>query len=67
MSEREKQIMERFFDTVPELDKEQQNYLLGVAEGLAIARENETEKKIEAVTQVAAKVLKVKMEKLLQD
>ena len=50
MSEREKQIMEKLSDTVPKLDKEKQNYLLGVAEGMAIARENDTEEKTEAVT-----------------
>ena len=41
MSEREKQIMEKLSDTVPKLDKEKQNYLLGVAEGMAIARDSE--------------------------
>lgn len=41
MSEREKQIMEKLSDTVPKLDKEKQNYLLGVAEGMAIARDSD--------------------------
>lgn len=50
MSEREKQIMEKLSDAVPKLDKEKQNYLLGVAEGMAIARENDAEEKTEAVT-----------------
>lgn len=41
MSEREKQIMEKLSDTVPKLDKEKQNYLLGIAEGMAIARDSD--------------------------
>lgn len=41
MSEREKQIIEKLSDTVPKLDKEKQNYLLGVAEGMAIARDSD--------------------------
>ena len=48
MSEREKEIIQKLSDTVPKLDKEKQNYILGVAEGMAIARENtkeETENK----------------------
>lgn len=41
MSEKEKEIMKKLSDTIPKLDKEKQNYLLGVAEGMAIARESE--------------------------
>lgn len=41
MSEREKEIMQKLSDTVPKLDKDKQNYILGVAEGMAIARENQ--------------------------
>lgn len=46
MSEKEKQIIEKLSSTVPKLDKEKQNYILGVAEGMAIAKEvaSETEK-----------------------
>lgn len=44
MSEKEKEIAKKLADTLPKLDKEKQNYLLGVAEGMAIARENEEEK-----------------------
>ena len=46
MSEREKEIIQKLSDTVPKLDKEKQNYILGVAEGMAIARENTEEKEV---------------------
>lgn len=42
MSEKEKEIAKKLAKTLPKLDKEKQNYLLGVAEGMAIARENES-------------------------
>lgn len=38
MSEKEKDIIRKLSDTVPKLDKEKQNYLLGVAEGMAIMK-----------------------------
>lgn len=41
MSEREKEIVKKLSDTLPKLDKDKQNYILGVAEGMAIARETE--------------------------
>ena len=41
MSEREKEIVKKLSDTLPKLDKDKQNYILGVAEGMAIARENQ--------------------------
>lgn len=41
MSEREKEIIKRLSDTVPKLDKDKQNYVLGVAEGMAMVREND--------------------------
>lgn len=46
MSEKEKQIIKKLSRTLPKLDKEKQNYILGVAEGMAIAKEaaSETEK-----------------------
>lgn len=50
MSEKEKQIIQKLSNTVPKLDREKQNYILGVAEGMAIAKENierEKEKKEE--------------------
>ena len=40
-SEREKEIVKKLAETVPNLDKEKQNYILGVAEGMAIARETD--------------------------
>lgn len=44
MSEKEKQIIEKLSKTVPKLNKEKQNYILGVAEGMVIAREQERSK-----------------------
>lgn len=41
MSEREKEIIKKLSNTVPKLDKDKQNYILGVAEGMVIARETE--------------------------
>lgn len=40
MSEKEKQIIEKISGTVPKLDREKQNYILGVAEGMVIAKES---------------------------
>lgn len=34
----EKEIMKRFSESIPKLDKEKQNYVLGVVEGMAIAK-----------------------------
>lgn len=45
MSEREKEIVKKLADTLPKLDKDKQNYILGVAEGMAIARENQQAEK----------------------
>ena len=42
MSEREKEILKKLSDTVPKLDSDKQQYILGVAEGMAIKREAET-------------------------
>lgn len=44
MSEREKEIIEKLSNTFPKLDKDKQSYILGVAEGMAIARENQQDK-----------------------
>lgn len=49
MSEKEKQIINKLSSTVPKLDKEKQNYILGVAEGMIIAKENESNSKAEDV------------------
>lgn len=43
MSEKEKELIKKLSDTVPKLDRDKQNYILGVAEGMAIAREHSTE------------------------
>lgn len=40
MSEKEKNLMTRFSDVIPKLDKEDQSYILGVAEGMAILSES---------------------------
>ena len=50
MSEKEKNIIRRLSDTVPKLDKEKQNYILGVAEGMAIAKENQKDVQLQTVT-----------------
>ncbi len=44
MSEKEKNIIKKIVSTVPKLSKEKQNYILGVAEGMAIAKEERTDK-----------------------
>lgn len=38
MSEAEKDIIRKLSDTMPKLDSDKQSYLLGVAEGMAIAK-----------------------------
>ena len=48
MSEKEKSIIEKLSSNIPKLDKEKQNYVLGVVEGLAIARESEGKEEQEA-------------------
>ena len=49
MSEKEKKTLERISDTVQKLDSDKQQYILGVAEGMAIMREaeNKTEEREE--------------------
>lgn len=44
MSEKEKDIIRKLSDTVPKLDKEKQSYILGVAEGMVIAKDDRKEK-----------------------
>lgn len=41
MSEKEKDIIRKLSSTVPKLDKEDQKYVLGVAEGMALIKERE--------------------------
>lgn len=38
MSEREKDVIRRLATTVPQLTREKQNYILGVADGLVLAK-----------------------------
>lgn len=40
MSAKEKEIIEKLSSAIPKLDKDKQSYILGVAEGMAIAKEN---------------------------
>lgn len=40
MSEREKEILKKLSDTLPKLDEAKKNYILGVADGMAMAKEN---------------------------
>lgn len=47
MSEKEKEIIKKLSSTVRKLDKDKQSYVLGVAEGMAIAREDAGEKREE--------------------
>jgi hypothetical protein len=39
MSEKEKDLIVRISKVIPKLDKEKQNYVLGVAEGMILANE----------------------------
>lgn len=39
MSEKEKSIIKRLSGTIPKLDKDKQNYILGIAEGMAIMKD----------------------------
>lgn len=39
MSEREKEILTRLAVSVPKLETDKQNYILGIAEGMALAKE----------------------------
>lgn len=44
MSEKEREIIEKLSSTVPKLDKDKQSYILGVAEGMAMARQTKKRK-----------------------
>ena len=46
MSEKEKEIIKKLSSTLSQLSKDKQNYILGVAEGMAIARESEKEREV---------------------
>lgn len=43
MSERERDLIKRIAKTMPSLNSSEQNYILGVADGLALAKEQEME------------------------
>ena len=45
MNENEKEIIKKLSDTVPKLEKDKQSYILGVVEGMAIAKQTENESK----------------------
>ena len=45
MSEKEKEIMKKLSDTVTKLEKDKQNYILGVAEGMAMVKQSEKKDK----------------------
>lgn len=47
MSEKEKSIIRQLSDTVPKLDKEKQNYILGMAEGMAIVKDSIQENQLQ--------------------
>lgn len=47
MSEKEKSIIIKLSDTLPKLDREKQNYILGVVEGMAFFKESVVNKKEE--------------------
>lgn len=49
MSDKEKTIIRRLSNTVPKLDNDKQNYILGVAEGMVIAKEQPQEEESDAV------------------
>lgn len=43
MSDREKEIIENLLNSASKLDREDQKYLIGIAEGMALAREMDQE------------------------
>lgn len=43
MSEKEKDIIRKIASIVPRLSKDKQSYILGVAEGMAIVKEESTD------------------------
>lgn len=44
---KEKSITRRISETVNKLDKEKQNYILGVDEGMAIAKDSQRDKQLQ--------------------
>lgn len=49
MSDKEKSIIQRLSDSVQRLNKEKQNYILGLAEGMVIAKDAQSDERIPAV------------------
>ena len=49
MSEKEKDIIKKLSDVILNLDKENQNYILGVAEGMAIVKTKNKEKELRMI------------------
>lgn len=47
MSEKEKDIIKDLVNAVPKLSEEKQNYILGIAEGMVLAKEDKKEKREE--------------------
>ena len=41
MSDKEKEILKNLVDAVPKLSEANQSYVLGIAEGMALAKESE--------------------------
>lgn len=51
MSNKEKNIIRRLSNTVPKLDKDKQNYILGVAEGMALMKDEQKSQGASTVSQ----------------
>ena len=49
MSDKEKNIITRLSESVPKLDRENQQYLIGVAEGMAIAKDSQRYEQLQKV------------------
>lgn len=51
MSEKEKSIISRLSESISKLDKEKQNYILGIAEGMVIIKESRESEEMNTVSQ----------------
>lgn len=47
MNENEKNIIIRLNDKLPSLDEKEQSYILGLAEGMAIAKDSQRDKQLQ--------------------
>lgn len=47
MNETEVRIIIRLSETFPKIDDEKKSYILGLAEGLAMARDSQTDRKLQ--------------------